>query len=274
MRLLYVLSAAALAVAGSAHAASIEIKDAVVRIIVIPEARGDIQVQVLSPNSRLPLKVRIQDDRVIIDGSLQRKIRSCGSAASGSTVQVAGLGVVAYRDMPQVVLRTPLDVRIGAGGAVFGSIGKSASLQLSNAGCGDWTIANVKGRLKIDQAGSGDTRTGSAGEAALRVAGSGDISTQAIGGGMSVDIAGSGDVKAASINGPLDVKTAGSGDVFVAGGHGGAMTASVAGSGSVTFHGVVQSLKARVTGSGDIRVKAVTGAVSKAVVGSGSVTIG
>ena len=274
MRLLSVLSAAGFALAGSAQAASLEVKDAVVRIVVIPEARDDIQVQILSTNPKLPLKIRTQDGKVVIDGGLQRKIRSCGSGATGSNVQVAGVGNLEYREIPQVVLRTPMDVRIGAGGAVFGSVGKSASVQLANAGCGDWTIANVQGRLKIDQAGSGDTRAGSAGEAALRVAGSGDISTQAIGGAFHVDIAGSGDVKAASVDGPLDVKTAGSGDVFVAAGRGGPMTVTVAGSGSVTFNGAAQSLKARVAGSGDVRVKAVAGAVSKAVVGSGAVTIG
>ena len=50
--------------------------------------------------------------------------------------------------MPQVVIRTPRDVNVDAGGAVFGSVGRSASLDLGNAGCGDWTIANVDGRRR------------------------------------------------------------------------------------------------------------------------------
>lgn len=275
MRLLSVLAAASLVMApGAANAASLEIKDAVIRVVVIPEERQDILVEVLSENPRLPLRVRARGERVTIDGGLQRKIRSCSGVANQASVQIAGQGAVAYAQMPQLVIRTPRDVRIEAGGAVFGSVGRSASLQLSNAGCGDWTLANVQGRLKIDQAGSGDTRAGSAGEATLRVAGTGDISTRSIGGGFKVDIAGSGDVTATSVNGPLDVRTAGSGDVFVASGRGGTMAVSIAGSGSVTYGGVVQSLKARVAGSGDVRVKAVSGSVSKAVVGSGGVTIG
>src|SRR5690606_7957323 len=114
------------------------------------------------------------------DGGLQRKIRSCAAAEAGSSVQVTGLGSVAYGDIPELVVRTPRDARIGAGGAVFGTVGRSASLQLSRAGCGHWTIANVQGRLKIDQTGSGDTRAGSASEAALRLAGSGDIAIGAV----------------------------------------------------------------------------------------------
>ena len=93
-------------------------------------------------------------------------------------------------------------------------------------------------------------------------------------GGLHVDMAGSGDVWSASVNGPLDVKIAGPGDVKIAGGKADAMTVSVAGSGGVDFAGTAASLKARIAGSGDVKVKAVTGEVSKAVVGSGEVRIG
>src|SRR3546814_12396507 len=72
--------------------------------------------------------------------------------------------------------------------------------------------------MRISQAGSGDTRTGSAGEAKVRVAGSGDTVIADVGGPVSVDIAGSGDVSVASVTGPLTVHVAGSGDVTVADG--------------------------------------------------------
>ena len=41
-----------------------------------------------------------------------------------------------------------------------------------NAGCGDWTVANVAGDLKINLAGSGDTTVGTAGSLAVNVGGS------------------------------------------------------------------------------------------------------
>ena len=261
--------------AGSAQAASprVEIKDAVARVTVIPEARADIKVEFLTTNPSLPMQVRAQGDKVIVDGDLDHKIRSCDGSGSNATVRVDGK-TIRYADMPQVVIRTPKAVNIEAGGAVFGAIGKSDSLELSNAGCGDWTVANVVGEMQLNQAGSGDTQTGSAGSAKVRVAGSGDVKTQNIAGPLDVNIAGSGDIWTASVNGVLDVKIAGSGDVKVAGGQGGAMTVSVAGSGGVDFGGAADSLKARIAGSGDVRVKAVKGEVSKAIVGSGAVTIG
>lgn len=275
MRLLTACAAAGLALAtGAAQAAEVEIKDAVARVTVIPENRSDIKVEVLSTHPRLPLEVRSLGGKTIVDGDLDRRIKSCNGEGDGVSVTVNGIGRVTYDEMPHVVIRTPRDADVEAGGAVFGVVGKSASLELSNAGCGDWIVANVQGRLKLNQAGSGDSRLGTAGQANLRAAGSGDIRTQGVSGPLHVDVAGSGDVWVASVNGELDVKIAGSGNVTVAGGQAGAMTVAVAGSGDVDFRGVAQSLKARIAGSGDIHAREVRGEVSKAVVGSGDVRVG
>lgn len=275
MRLLAALAATGLAMAaGGAHAASVEVKDAVARVVVIPEARSDIKVEFLASNARLPLTVRSLGGRVIVDGDLGRRIRSCHSNGNTIRVWVSGVGEVAYEDMPQIVIRTPKDVNIETGGAVFGSVGKSASLDLSNAGCGDWTVANVAGKMKINQAGSGNTVTGTSSEAVLRIAGSGDVRIGGIAGPMTAEMAGSGDVDAVSISGPLNVKIAGSGDVRIAGGHATEMMVSIAGSGDVSLDGVADSLRARIAGSGDVHVKQVNGPISKAIIGSGGVSIG
>lgn len=276
MRLPIILFAGLVAAtaAGAAQAASVEVKDAVARVTVIPENRSDIKVEFITQNARLPLSVRSLGGRTIVDGDLGRKIRTCRGSGDKAVVYVRGVGDVDWRDMPQVVIRTPRDVNLEAGGAVFGSVGRSASLDLANAGCGDWNIANVEGRLKVSQAGSGDTHTGSAGEAKLRVAGSGDVTAADIHGRLEVDIAGSGDIDVGTISGPLDVRIAGSGDVKVAGGHATSMSVAVAGSGNVDFRGVADSLKARIAGSGDVRAREVRGPISKTVMGSGGVTIG
>ena len=278
MRIALLMAAAAGTLAAGAaniaSAASVEVKDAVARVTVIPENRTDIKVEIISANPRLPFEVREFAGRTIVDGRLGRRIRDCRGSGENVRVMVRDVGDVSWKDMPQIVIRTPRDVDIDTGGAVWGSVGRSASLKLGNAGCGDWTVANVEGAMRISQAGSGDTRTGSAGDTKLRVAGSGDTAVGDIKGGLDVDIAGSGDVKAASIAGPLDVHIAGSGDVKIAGGHATTMSVMVAGSGDVDFRGTAETLKARVAGSGDIRAKQVTGAISKTIMGSGGVTIG
>ena len=259
---------------GAANAATVEIKDAVARVVIVPEARSDIEVEVLTTNPSLPLQVRTLGDQTIIDGALDRRIKNCYSVVGRVRVHVSSLGDVGYDDMPQILIRTPKDAKVSAGGAVFGSVGKSNSFELNSAGCGDWTVANVAGKMTIRVAGSGDISTGSSGEGVVRVAGSGDVRTGSVAGPLTVEVAGSGDVSSASIAGPLSVKIAGSGDVRVDGGQSSDVVVSVAGSGNVDFEGVATRLRARVAGSGDVHIKQVTGEVSKSVVGSGEVTIG
>lgn len=276
MRLQMVLLAAGAAMAaGSAQAASVEIRDAVARVTVVPEDRSDVKVEVLKPNSRVPLTVRtVPGGRTIVDGDLDRRIRSCRGVFGKAVVTVRDVGDISWDEMPQVVIHTPRQVDVEAGGAVFGSVGRSASLKIENAGCGDWTVANVAGEAKVSQAGSGDTRMGSSGALKIRVAGSGDVAAGDVKGGLDVSIAGSGSAAVRSIAGPLEVSIAGSGDTEIAGGQATTMKVSIAGSGDVDFEGSADSLQARIAGSGDVSVRQVKGEVSKSIMGSGSVRVG
>ena len=276
MRTALIIAAAAAAAltAGAASAASVEVKDAVARVTVIPENRTDVKVEVVQANGKLPLEVRTFGGQTIVDGHLGHRIRDCHGNGDNVSVRVRDLGDVAWKDMPQVVIHTPRDVDIDVGEAVWGSVGRSASVKLGNAGCGDWTVGNTDGAMRISQAGSGDTRTGSAGETSIRVAGSGNTTVGDIRGELKVTIAGSGDVAVASLAGPMDVHVMGSGDVKIASGHASTMTVGIAGSGNVDFRGAAETLKAHIAGSGDISAKQVTGNVSKTVMGSGGVTIG
>ena len=268
--------AAAVSAAGVAQAEpSVKIKDAVARVVIIPENRSDVKGEFLTTNASLPLTVRNEGDKVVVDGDLRMsRINGCNSRNGKTSVRVRGVGEVAYENIPQVAIRTPMDVRVGAGGAVFGDIGRSDSVELGNAGCGNWTIANTRGKLEVSQAGSGDTRTGSASSAEISIAGSGDVSTQAIAGDLEANIAGSGDVSAASIGGKLEGNIAGSGDIMVAGGRSRAVEVSVMGSGDVTFKGEADQVEVSVMGSGDVRIAKVNGPIKKHVAGSGDVIIG
>lgn len=275
MRMFVAAIAAGMGLAGAADAApSVQIKDAVARVVVIPEARSDIQVSITHANPNLPLRIERFGDRVTVQGNVARRVRGCHTLMGRTTVSISGLGEVGYEEMPQVVIHTPMDVKLAAGEAVWGAIGRTNSLDFANAGCGDWTIANVAGQLRISQAGSGDTRAGSAGGADLRIAGSGDISMKEVRDGLMAVSAGSGDITADAVKGPFNARVAGSGDIHASTGAVSDMVVAIAGSGDVNFGGVAQTLKASVVGSGDVRAKAVTGAVTKRLVGSGDVHIG
>lgn len=268
------VASAALLGATAAQAASVEIKDAAARVVVIPEARSDVKVEFLTTNPGLPLTIRTEGDKTVVDGDLRfNAIHNCRTINGKTSVNVKGKSYD-WENLPQIVVHVPMDAEVAGGGAVFGSVGRTNSLQLSNAGCGDWTVANVAGELKINQAGSGDTTAGTAGSVSINIAGSGDVATAAISGPLAVNIAGSGDVEAASVTGPVSANIMGSGDVKVRGGQVAEVAVSIAGSGDVTVMAPAQSLTAKIAGSGDVRVVRVSGAVTKKVAGSGEVVIG
>ena len=267
--------AAAVGAAGVALAEpAVEIRDAAARVTVIPEVRQDVKVQVVLTNAALPLTVRNELDHVIVEGHMRHRIGGCRTMFGKTVVHVRGVGQVPLDNLPQIVVRTPMDVHVGASSAVFGTVGRSDSLVLTNAGCGDWTVANVKGRLEVNDAGSGDIRAGAAGALAAHVAGSGDIQMRQIQGAADIDVAGSGDVIAASLSGPLHTNVMGSGDIRIAEGHATDMVVHIAGSGDVRFGGVADTLNASVAGSGDIDVARVTGSIHKASFGSGDINVG
>jgi Putative auto-transporter adhesin, head GIN domain len=262
--------------AGAACAApTVQIDNSVVRVIVSPEPRADIKVDIVKTNPRLPLRVWTFLGQTHVDGGFAgRRVRDCRGPATQPSAYVVGVGEVSADAMPQIIIHTPMDARVRAGGAVFGQVGRSASLDLADGGCGAWQVGNVRGRLKVSVAGSGEVRAGHAGAAELMAAGSGAIMTREVDGPVAAMNVGSGDIEVASVRGPLNARIAGSGHVRVAAGHASVMQASIAGSGDIALAGVADSLRVSVVGSGDVRVTRVTGPVSKAIVGSGEVRIG
>lgn len=277
MRLDIALAAAALVSAAAAtpqaQAATIELKDAVARVIVVPEDRADIKVEIISANPRLPLTVRTAGDRTIVDGDLDRKIRNCNGGERGK-VRVSGVGDVHYADMPQVVIRTPRAVSVVAGGAVRGSIGRSASLEMRNSGCSAWTVADVAGDAILHQSGAGSVRMGAASRLDVHLSGAGGISATKVRQSLAAKLSGAGGVRVEDLSGTMDAQVSGVGQIKVAGGRAERVRASVSGIGGVEFGGVANDLDASISGLGGVRVHEVTGAIRKSVSGGGSVSVG
>lgn len=287
-----VAAAALFAVAGAAQAKGpeVEIKHAVARVVVIPDpARTDIKVEVIKGTADIPaLDVRTTaDGKVIIDGGLDRKIHGCGRSGivvnddetfdvmnppSNLVARVAHGPDIRIKDAPLITIRTPMDVKVSAGSAVFGSIGRANSVSLGSGGCGDWTIGNVSGELNISIGGSGDVRTGTAGSTEVNIGGSGDVRLGAIR-DLDISIGGSGDVRAKRVDGDVKVAIGGSGDVTVGGGAVDRVDVTIAGSGDVKVDADVNSVNATIMGGGDVHVRSAK-SVSKHIMGGGSVTVG
>lgn len=257
-----------------AAAASVEIKDAVVRVIVVPEDRSDIKVDVAKAHSELPLTVRTFGDKTIVDGDLRHRIRGCSGMSGKASVHVRGVGRVGYDEMPQIVIHTPRSVALSANGAIVGSIGRSASLSLSNSGCSAWTIADVAGEAQIHESGAGSIRMGSADRLEVRLSGAANINANRVRKSLDAQLSGAGNVRVAELTGDMDARVSGVGKVDVRQGRASVVRASVSGIGSVDFGGATQDLEASISGLGGVRVEEVTGNVRKSVSGGGNVSIG
>ena len=279
------VSAAALtglAAAAPASAADVEIRNAVARVIVIVEDRQDVGVEITQGSSALPaLQLRRNGRDIRIDGDLGRNaIRNCSSGPSsarqpgeGASVEVRRVGRVRLEDAPLIVLRTPRDVDVNVGGAVFGAVGRGArSIDLGNGGCGDWTVANTDGDLSLSLGGSGAIRAGTSRALDASLGGSGSISTGATR-ALEAAVGGSGQITVARVDGPGEISIGGSGNVRVRGGAMTSLEASIAGSGNVRHDGSVRDLDASIAGSGNVQVGSAQH-VSRSTIGSGSVIVG
>lgn len=290
---LYLGSLSALALmglAGAANAQSAKIENAVARVVVIPENRSDIGVEIVAGSADLPqLQVKRRGNDVEIDGQLASRgnlmgssvrIGRCNSGSQearqpgeGAVVEVRGHGRIKLEDAPLIVLRMPLDVDLSASGSVFGSVGPGVrSLYLGSAGCGSWTVGNVEQSADLSVAGSGGVRMGSSRSLKVSIGGSGSVNARQTE-DLNIAIGGSGNVQLAHLSGPARVRIAGSGDVRISEGRADNLDVSIAGSGDTRFDGIAHNVKVSIAGSGDVYVREATGSVSRSVAGSGRLHI-
>jgi hypothetical protein len=260
---------------GAADAAPmLDIKGAAARIIIVPEARGDIQASLIRSSGQLPLRVRRAGQDLIIEGGLEQRVHGCPIRGGAPGVRIRGLGNLRGADLPTMVVRMPLDVRVRAGDGVTGTIGRARSVDLETRGCGAWTIANTSGRLHMSSVGSVDSHAGRAGAADLSVAGVGTLTTRGIAGPLTALSSGNGVISVESARGAVVIRVAGAGSVTVSGGKASSLNASIAGSGSARFGGEAGKVNASVTGPGRISVAKVTGPTVKRRFGSGEILLG
>jgi hypothetical protein len=305
-----VVMLAALAAAGTARAEgpSVTVRDAVARVQVIPEARSDVSVTVTPGRRPLPtVRVYREGDRTVVDGGLAHRIRGCGwdgfemgamfsrhrdEKGERGRATVSGIGRLGPEDMPLITIRTPMDAHVSADGAVFGRVGATHSLELSVAGCGDWSTEDVAGLMAVHVSGSGDVAGGRAGALRAGMSGSGDLKLTRVDGDadistsgssdvrlgatgpVSIRIGGSSDVRIGDVNGPIHTEIGGSGDVTIDRGRAPDVRVAVAGSGDFRFHGSAGSVSASVAGSGDVVIDHASGPVSQRKAGSGDIHIG
>ena len=255
--------------AASAHT-EVELKNMAVRVVVLPENRADVDLKVVYGKAKVPvIMVSTKGSTLVADGKLKNNHLNCKAGG----VDIGGLGMVTSADLPTVYIKVPMDARVSAGGATYGTIGASQSLEFSEGGCGNWQISNVAGKAEINIGGSGDVALANSADAEVNIGGSGNFTATSIN-ALEANIGGNGDIVANKVNGPVEINIGGSGNVKLDSGVASKMEVNIAGSGDVRFGGEAKSLEVNIVGSGDVRVKTVSGNISKSVMGSGNVIVG
>lgn len=276
---------AALAAGSPAQAASLELKQIAAKVVIVAEPRSDVAVTIVRSNPKLPLRVRRGESGLVVVDSgkewwpelLSGHITSCHMRDEGETIHVGGAGTFREEDLPELLVRVPMDAKVSSSGAVIGSLPKADSLNLSIAGCDRWTIGDIRGRLRLETSGEGRVRAGAVGRADIDVSGSAKVAVRKAEAGLAADISGAGDVHAGEVGGELVVDIAGSSHVDVDGGHIGRLKGSIAGSGEVNFGGTADRVKMDVAGSGHVTVAHVTGqpgGVDQRIMGAGEIDVG
>ncbi|MBL8557074.1 MAG: DUF2807 domain-containing protein [Hyphomonadaceae bacterium] len=265
------------------------------QIQIVPEDRADYAAEIGAPGRLPAIELRREGQTLVLDGKLERRIRSCSSRAGGPvSVTINGIGRVSQAELPTIVIRAPREVagRIANAGAT--KIGPARAATLDFDGCGDARFdvvtgdlsveldgsgdvdfATVGGRLAAQLDGSGDVRGGDvSGDARLILDGSGDIVIGRVGGGLAAELDGSGNITVASVGGATSLSLDGSGNITVRGGTAPRLIADIDGSGNISFLGEAGGVRASIDGSGNIRVARATGEVTQSTDGSGRISIG
>ena len=265
------LTGAMAGVTAASAATEVELKDVAANVFVVPENRADVELKVVYANSKLPvIMVHTEGSRFVADGKLRGKHLNCQDSRG---VSVDSIGNLANSELPAIYIKVPMDAKVSAGGATFGQVAASSSLELNHGGCGSWTVSNVAGKAEINIGGSGDVSAANTGDAEINIGGSGNFKGGTVN-HLEANIGGNGDVAVDQVTGQVDVNIGGSGNVSVAGGNSGDMEVNIAGSGDVRHGGGVKNLEVNIVGSGDVRVKTVAGNISKSVMGSGHIIVG
>jgi hypothetical protein len=269
---------------------SLRVRHTVARVVVTPEDRADIQIEITSPGGVPMPTVELDGDQVTINGHLRGRISNC---RQDGTADLRGYDAITPDNLPIINIRAPRALVMERGGAGTTEIAAAESVNFDLMGCGSAIIADVAGELELDMAGSGTVTTGAARTLNLDMAGAGDVTIGAIGEYAQIDMAGAGDVTLASLTGSLNADSSGAGNITIQGGAISVAEVDMAGAGDVNIAAPVQTLNVSMVGAGDLDVantvgdidadiagvgvvsaRAVTGTITKDVMGPGDVRVG
>jgi hypothetical protein len=264
-------TALTLAMAGHASAAELVIRDIVARVVVIPEARADIQVDVQPGRGDAPpVQVSRSGDVVTLSGSA--RVRSCNFGDGGLWVKINHGPKISIDDAAVVTVRAPRSVRISGGGAVVGSIGRSQDLSLDQDGCANWTAADIAGTLDVSVSNGAHLGAGAVPSARLRADNGGHVRIVSAG-SLDAKATNGGHAAAGSVPGAIMAVATDGGLVSIEGGSSRSLSGEAHDGGSIRHKGNAGDVRAEATDGAVIRVEHAGRVLSSYSANAGSVII-
>jgi hypothetical protein len=268
------ISVVALSAPALANAASVELRGVYANVVVIPEDRADVAVDVHATDGKFPNpRITRSGDSILVDGGLDSRMNHCSSIHPGRGVRLPGYGWMSAGSALKITVHTPRNVHLTSSGAVLGDVQAAQGVELNTNGCSDWHFANVGGTLSVRQEGAASITAGSAGKMVFDLSGFTHVDLAETH-SLKVDLSGMGKVNLKSISGPVDANLSGMGSVDIDSGRAEHVQADVSGVGAFRLHGSASDLDATVSGIGGVHVDHVLGVVHKSVSGIGHVTVG
>ena len=258
----WILGAAAAAIAGGAQADELVLNGVVGRVVVTPENRPDMVVQVQPGRALGAPRVRREGARIIVEGG--QEVRGCNMRGGDTEVRLRGGTRLRLSEAPLITVRAPLNVHVRTekNGALAGQIGPTRNLHLASGGCAQWTVGDVAGALVLTQSGGSTARVGQAASARMVASGGGVINAGQVR-ALDASASGGGVVRVAGVTGPGAAGASGGGRVRVEGGRTGLLRANASGGGWVDYGGSADGLDATASGGGRVDVARVTGPVNR-----------
>lgn len=256
------------------RAREVQIRDVAAIVRVRPENRTDVAVAITNGGPLPEAQLRLNGNRLVIDGQMRRQIRSCRVVGDELSVDTRRNGRIGAGQVMVIDLRVPQDAVVSAGGAVRLRMAPAQSARIRIEGCGAADIERIEDEADLAVSGSSDVRVYDAGTATVALAGAGEVTVGVVRNGLTASIAGAGDLTVARADGPTTIAVQGAGDVAIRDGHATSLSVVIAGAGDVVHNGVADRLDATIIGAGDVRVRRVTGEVNRRVIGGGDVVVG
>lgn len=285
------------ALAGSAAAETLLIRDFVGRVEIVTGAYDRVDVEAIGGAAGDAPAVRRRGETVEVDGGRGRDFWNAVSCRQRDGVREVRLdrrgGFHPMSDLPLVRVTAPSDVTLKIEGSlVDGAAGAVGEARIALASCARLVVESVAGPAAASLAGGGVLTVGPigdrldasiagsgmltadevAGPLNASIAGSGQANIGAARGGATLNIAGSGDLRLANAAGDVDASIAGSGDIRIADGDVGVLSLNIMGAGRLSYGGSARLARVSVSGSGDVDIAQADDSDVR-VAGSGNVRI-